>query len=50
MRVEVWVAAHHAEDEWWCVKATAGFAQWELFAPWTWQVALTVSFGRDTVR
>ena len=26
MRVEVWVAAHHAGDEWWCVKATAGFA------------------------
>ena len=24
LRVEVWVAAHHAADEWWCVKAQAG--------------------------
>ena len=26
VRAEVWVAAHHAADEWWCVKAIAGFA------------------------
>ena len=25
-RVEVWVAAHHAAEEWWCVKATARVA------------------------
>ena len=25
MRVEVWVAAHHAADLFWCVKAIAGF-------------------------
>ena len=24
MRTEVWVAGHHAADEWWCVKAQAG--------------------------
>ena len=46
LRVEVWVAAHHAAEEWWCVKATAGIASWQAIVPSTWQLVRTVCFCR----
>ena len=45
-RLEVWVAAHHAADEWWCVKALAGVPYRILFVARSRGAALDTRFCR----